>query len=217
MAEGIRATVEFTEPSPCTVADVAAETDSTIDAVWRSVATDGAVDTVTEFLVEAEERPDANGTAHVLSVADRHLLRHVHDGGVDCPCECLGRFGCATQRYVAREGTLRLVFNAADFEELQAVVGELRDRFPDVDVRRLVRSPDTEATRDAVFADRGRLTERQLEVLRTAYRMGYFERPRGANATEVAAELDVGPSTITEHLAAAQRKLLGDVLGDGRG
>ena len=68
---------------------------------------------------------------------------------------------------------------------------------------------------DVVFVDRGKLTDRQHEVLRTAYDMGYFERPRGANATEVAASLDINPSTFTEHLLSAQRKLLGDVLEDG--
>jgi predicted DNA binding protein len=49
-------------------------------------------------------------------------------------------------------------------------------------------------------------------VLETAHEMGYFERPRRANGTEVAAALDIDPSTFSEHLAAAQRKLLRDVL-----
>jgi len=212
MSEGIRATVEFPPPAPCAIAELAASADSTVDAVWRSVPANGAT-TVTEFLVEADEPPD--GAEHVMSIGDRHLFRYAHGDGADCPCQCLGEFGCPVQRYFAQAGRLRLVFNAADFEELQAVVAELRERFPDVDVRRLVRSPGPEESRDPVYVDRGKLTERQLEVLQTAYRMGYFERPRGANATDVAADLGVDPSTFSEHLAAAQRKLLGDVLEDG--
>jgi len=42
--------------------------------------------------------------------------------------------------------------------------------------------------------------------------MGYFERPKRANATEIAADLGIAQSTFTEHLMAAQRKLLRDVL-----
>lgn len=42
--------------------------------------------------------------------------------------------------------------------------------------------------------------------------MGYFERPRRANATEVADVLDINPSTFSEHLAAAESKLIEDVL-----
>jgi len=42
--------------------------------------------------------------------------------------------------------------------------------------------------------------------------MGYFERPRDANAGAVAEALDIAPSTFAEHLAAAQRKLLDEAL-----
>ena len=49
-------------------------------------------------------------------------------------------------------------------------------------------------------------------MVETAHEMGYFEYPRGANAEEVAAELDVHPSTLAEHLAAAQAKLLDQLL-----
>ena len=63
-----------------------------------------------------------------------------------------------------------------------------------------------------VPVDVGRLTDRQREVLETAYGMGYFEYPRGANASEVAGELGIEPSTLAEHLAAAQSKLLAELL-----
>jgi hypothetical protein len=46
----------------------------------------------------------------------------------------------------------------------------------------------------------------------TAYQMGYFEHPRESNATEVAESLDIRPPTFVEHLAAAQGKLLDDVV-----
>lgn len=52
------------------------------------------------------------------------------------------------------------------------------------------------------------LTDRQREVLRTAYDMGYYEVPREATTNEVAANLDVDSSTVSEHLQRAQRNLL---------
>ena len=42
--------------------------------------------------------------------------------------------------------------------------------------------------------------------------MGYFERPKGANATDVADELGINRSTFSEHVSAAERKILTDVL-----
>ncbi|AGN00628.1 Bacterio-opsin activator HTH domain-containing protein [Salinarchaeum sp. Harcht-Bsk1] len=62
--------------------------------------------------------------------------------------------------------------------------------------------------------DLDKLTDRQREVLGTAYEMGYYQYPRGANASEVAEALDICPSTLAEHLAAAQTKVLDDLLAD---
>jgi hypothetical protein len=210
--EGIRATVTFPTPSNCPIAAVSAAASTTIDQVSRSVATDETAP-VTEFQVDADHVPADLELDPIFSYGRTHLFRRVHDGESDpCPCERIGAFGCPVERYVAREGTLTLAFHAADFEELQTVVGDLRERYPDVDIRRLVRSPTSGHPEDTVFVDRGKLTERQLEVLTTAYDRGYFDRPRGANATELADELGIDPSTFAEHLRAAQSKLVGEVL-----
>lgn len=52
------------------------------------------------------------------------------------------------------------------------------------------------------------LTDRQREVIETAYDMGYYEVPRGVSTSDVAAELDLDPSTVAEHLQRAERNLL---------
>lgn len=56
------------------------------------------------------------------------------------------------------------------------------------------------------------LTDRQEEVIRTAYDAGYYEVPREASTEEVAAELEVDSSTVAEHLQRAERNLLGQFL-----
>ncbi|AUX08951.1 bacterio-opsin activator HTH domain-containing protein [Halalkaliarchaeum desulfuricum] len=229
MSSGIRATVVFSSPDVCPIVQISAATDSVIDNVSTSVASCSSFDSnsrdaggasrvtgsVTEFVVDADSPPEDVPAELVFSYGDKHLYRLAHDGTVGCPCECLGEFGCPPHRYVARHGTLELVFHAADYDQLQTVIGELRERFPGTDIRRLVRSPSEDAESDTVFVDRGRLTDRQLEVLRTAYEKGYFDRPRRANATEIAAELGINQSTFSEHLVAAQTKLLADVFEDG--
>ncbi|KAB1192454.1 DNA-binding protein [Haloferax sp. MBLA0076] len=215
MSAGIRATVEFDSPSVCQIASIAYSTESVVNSVSTSVAPTPESVSVTEFVVDTEDTPEDIALEPIFSYGNKHLFRISHDGGVNCPCECLGEFGCPIDRYFTQRGTLTLVFHAADYEQLQGVIGELRERFPEVDIKRLVRSPTGDAPEDNVFVDRGKLTTRQLEVLQTAYEMGYFERPRRANATEVAAALDISQSTFSEHLAAAQTKLLGDVLEEG--
>lgn len=58
-----------------------------------------------------------------------------------------------------------------------------------------------------------RLTERQREVLEVAYENGYYTVPRTATTEEVAAELDVDPSTVAEHLQRAERNLMSELFG----
>lgn len=57
------------------------------------------------------------------------------------------------------------------------------------------------------------LTDRQREVVRTAHELGYFEVPRSATPEDVAAELDIDPSTAGEHLRRAQANLMDHLLG----
>lgn len=57
------------------------------------------------------------------------------------------------------------------------------------------------------------LTDRQREVVRTAFDMGYYEIPRRVRTEEVAAELGLEQSTVSEHLQRAECNLLGHVLG----
>ena len=56
------------------------------------------------------------------------------------------------------------------------------------------------------------LTDRQLEVLKTAYDMGFYEVPREASTEEIAAELDLDGGTVSEHLQRAERNLLSQQL-----
>lgn len=57
------------------------------------------------------------------------------------------------------------------------------------------------------------LTDRQREVLETAFRLGYYDVPRDATHECIAAELDVATSTIDEHLRKAESRLFGSLLG----
>jgi len=60
------------------------------------------------------------------------------------------------------------------------------------------------------------LTDRQLEVLRTAYFGGFFEWPRESTGEEVAELLDVSQPTVNRHLRLGQRALLAQLFGHDR-
>lgn len=211
MSSGIRATVTFDSPAGCSVARFSQATGAEVDSVSTSVAPAGG--TVTEFLVDADAAAGDADLDPVFSYGAADVYRTEHTG--DCPCACLGRFGCPIHRYLADGEELTLVFHAEEFGTLQDVMATLREEFPSADVQQLLQPPLSGTPDDRRFVNRGKLTDRQLEVLKTAYQRGYFERPKGANATELAEELGISQSTFTEHLVAAQRKLFDDVFDDG--
>jgi len=170
-----------------------------------------------EFTLESSDVPDVDVDAdtdlsRVFNYGATAVYRLDRRPGAACPCDVVERFDTPVADARCRNGRLRLVFHATDVTELQEIIGALREAFPAVDVRRLLRSDHEQPDEELLFVDRGRLTDRQREVLETAHRMGYFDHPKGANAGEVAAELDISRSTFAEHLAAAQSKLLDAVL-----
>jgi hypothetical protein len=56
------------------------------------------------------------------------------------------------------------------------------------------------------------LTVRQLQILRIAAEKGYFEFPRRIRLTELAAVLGIKPSTLSEVLRAAERRIVSSVV-----
>lgn len=52
------------------------------------------------------------------------------------------------------------------------------------------------------------LTDRQLEVFRTAVDEGYYDVPRRATHKDIAATLDCAPSTVDEHLRKAESRVV---------
>jgi predicted DNA binding protein len=128
-----------------------------------------------------------------------------------CPCALIERTVGPVADVRAADGRLRATVHAADVPELRELLGELESAYGNVGVEYLVNSADGDGS-ELVPVDLRWLTDRQREVLATAHRMGYFEYPREANARDVADRLEIEQSTFAEHLAAAQRKLLSELL-----
>ena len=56
------------------------------------------------------------------------------------------------------------------------------------------------------------LTDRQSEALRIAYERGYFDIPRRASLEDIAAELDISASSVSERLRRAQTELIEETV-----
>jgi len=210
---GIRAEIRVDPDGTCPVVEASIDLGSPSRSIARSTIAGEPERVTEEFMLESGDDPDASvELTDVFDYGSKRMYRFARERGRGCPCESVEVYDCPIVDLRAREGMLYLVFHAVDMDNLRSVITTLRDRYSTVDVRRLLRSQTDAPGGDLVFLDRGRLTERQREVLETAHEMGYFEHPKAANAGEVAAELDVTTSTFSEHLAAAQSKLMDSIL-----
>lgn len=214
---GIRAEIKIHSPGACPVVAVSSAADAAGTSITKA---QGGGETVTEeFVLDAEIPSNVESLSEgavdireIFSYGSKHALRFERNVEKPCPCDNVEQFGCPLLDMYVRNDALVLVFHAPDIERLQEVLTELQDNWSDVSVQRLIQSGQERPEDDLVLIDRSRLTDRQREVLETAHEMGYFDHPKGANASEVADELDITHATFSEHLAAAQRKILTNVM-----
>lgn len=58
-----------------------------------------------------------------------------------------------------------------------------------------------------------RLTDRQRDVVTAAVAMGYYDIPRTTSQEDIAADLELAPSTVAEHLRKAESQVLRTQFG----
>ena len=72
------------------------------------------------------------------------------------------------------------------------------------------------AVKDYYTRDRGilsLLTDRQLDVLKTAYKYGFFERPKKMDSREIAFKLGISHATFLAHIRKSEKRILSALLG----
>jgi DNA-binding transcriptional ArsR family regulator len=145
--------------------------------------------------------------------------------GVCDNCSCGGlpsafaNFPVSPRRTEMENGELLVSFVLTGHEELQAIVDECEAAGLGVELRRLCvdrgdRSATDDSCRDVVPVDLASVTDRQAEIATVAAKKGYFNGD-GASAGEIAADLDLAKSTVSEHLRTVTDTLFSQAFGDG--
>lgn len=212
--DGIRAELVFDSPDTCPVATASSEVDGPLTEVsWTAGDEEG----VTVQFTAASDAPEMTAAAEaaefeeVFDYGSQSIYEFDRDPPDPCVCELVERaVGPVTETH-AVDGDLHVTIHARDMTDLRRSLREFEERFGDVRIEYLVSGRADANDSEIVPVDVRRLTDRQREVLETAYEMGYFDYPRDANASEVAEQLGIRPSTFTEHLNAAQSKLLDEL------
>ncbi|MFW5929841.1 MAG: PAS domain-containing protein, partial [Halobacteriota archaeon] len=129
--------------------------------------------------------------------------------GVGCTSLVLSGLGVEVVGVVYDSGDVRATLSVPRGRDRRRLVE---------DVRRLVPSAELVAKtgRLGVDAEAGLLglTDRQVDVLRSAFYAGYFDSDRKATGSEVADSLGISQPAFSTQLRAAERRLLEAVFGE---
>jgi len=125
----------------------------------------------------------------------------------------LAGHGAVLRSVTATATGTTLVVDLPASGDVRHVTQLLTDRFGDTAlVSKQTREQASEHGFYASVLDR--LTDRQLEVLETAYYSGFFESPRKADGKAVADSLGISPQAFYQHIRTAQRKLFAALVDD---
>ena len=212
----IRVQIHAEVPDCCPVSRISSNDDETVSMISWSLP-DEDENIVEEFTVSGRQFPDAenaetdgSGVETVFEGKNQTRFRFERSHG-NCICNRIEEAGYPIETIRVEHRGLSISFFVSSLEDLNELVTDLRDSFDGIRLQSLQQTDDLEED-VPIWIDRSKLTPRQEEVLRTAFEMGYFDYPKRANAGDVAVELNIGLSTFSEHLSAAQSKLLEDVF-----
>lgn len=161
--------------------------------------------------------------ASTHDTVDASLLREYEDGGLfeflvsgDCPAFDLAGMGALPREIRGADGEGRIVAEIPPRYDPSAVVEAFLDENPDAELSsKREKGSVTPLFSESAFEQvlRTHLTDRQREVLRAAFEAGYYDWPRERAGKDVAEELGITSATFSEHIHAAERKLLSVLFG----
>jgi GAF domain-containing protein/DNA-binding CsgD family transcriptional regulator len=133
-----------------------------------------------------------------------------------------GSFGTTVLQHggVPREttvgcGNAKIVVELAGNAATREFVEMVQNRYPGTElVAQRTRERSQRSSADVQASLTNSLTDRQAEVLQTAYFSGYFEKPRTRTGSEIASSLDITQPTFNHHVRASQRKLFRSLFED---
>ena len=129
----------------------------------------------------------------------------------DCTCHKVCVPGFTPVDMSVAGGRLVLSGYVTDRERLATITDALNESDDTWRLRRLTAPDRSRGLRDSL--DRGQfedlsLTEKQRRTVRTAVEMGYYRTPRDASLGDLATELGVSRSALSQRLNAVESKLI---------
>ncbi|MEF8780286.1 MAG: helix-turn-helix domain-containing protein [Haloferacaceae archaeon] len=132
----------------------------------------------------------------------------VHDR---CVCPVFREFDCLPSIEAVEGNELVVCLSLPDRSELTDIVSRLREIGASVQLDRLSRSETGDCDRILQFEAKG-ITDKQREAIRVAIEFGYYESPRQADLGDLADELGVSRSAVSQRLGSVESKLVTELF-----
>ncbi|MDJ1431383.1 bacterio-opsin activator domain-containing protein [Halostagnicola sp. A-GB9-2] len=205
------------------ILDLVEQTDGQIELENLIERRDGA----TTMFFAAHEQDPGEVKAWAKDSELVHNVRLLTDRSEECLFECvlddstvwaqLLHRGAVVREVATTDESARIVIGIPRSADPRAFDTLLSDRLDEAELvaRREYEEPVmTPEEFEAEFRDR--LTERQNEVLETAYYAGFFEWPRETQSNELADILDIAQPTTSRHIRSSEQKFLSMLYEDSR-
>jgi PAS domain S-box-containing protein len=176
--------------------------DGTVSMLF--VVEDGDPEAVLELATEDDAIDDVT---HVSESDDKNVFEFY----VDEPpvVSDLAQRGAETTDIIAHGRSIRITLELPASEDVRTVIQQLSEKFPSTELVARHEHERPDQTKQELITDiEKRLTDRQRLALRKAFLGGFFDWPRGVSGEELAASMDITPSTYHQHLRTAERKVL---------
>lgn len=109
---------------------------------------------------------------------------------------------------------LRISISVSDMVAVRDVLNRLAEVDATVEPQGMSVINPSEAT--IVEVDAGPITPKQQEAFELAYRSGYYRRPREADLGDLARELEISRSAVSQRLRTAEARLVTEFLSSVR-
>ncbi len=141
------------------------------------------------------------------------MIRATGEVGDDCLCYVFQQFGCVPHIQRVEAGTMLVTTYVDDRAVVRELIENLKSILGHVRLVRLAVVEGPNATEQVTF-DLSSLTPKQRRGLELAVVRGYFDDDHDVTLGELAEELDISKSALSQRLRTAQAKLVKDVFDE---
>lgn len=142
----------------------------------------------------------AEGTCRLVVDGPDGAVYESHPVAEGCPCPVFDRHDCVSELLAVHDRRLHYSVILPDRTYLQPLIAALRESGATVSVERILTAGVDNRPDPA-------LTAKQREAFRIAVDAGYYDRPRRATLDDIAAELGISPSAVSQRLTGVKRRL----------